>query len=140
MTDSEGDPQLLASKIRKEIFETTGCTASVGIAGNMLMARLATRTAKPDGQCYIPPERVCFGKIFMLISYVCMSECDNFQVCKAQHFNSFKLFCTYKKEPYHYVVIACLPPPPPLFFPPLFPSIFCSIISFCHESCRLSYV
>ncbi|XP_030943527.1 DNA repair protein REV1 isoform X1 [Quercus lobata] len=58
VTDSEGDPQLLASKIRKEIFETTRCTASVGIAGNMLMARLATRTAKPDGQCYIPPERV----------------------------------------------------------------------------------
>ncbi|XP_050260601.1 DNA repair protein REV1 isoform X2 [Quercus robur] len=58
VTESEGDPQLLASKIRKEIFETTRCTASVGIAGNMLMARLATRTAKPDGQCYIPPERV----------------------------------------------------------------------------------
>ncbi|KAL4615318.1 hypothetical protein ACB092_07G115200 [Castanea dentata] len=58
VTDSEGDPQLLASKIRREIFETTGCTASAGIAGNMLMARLATRTAKPDGQCYIPPERV----------------------------------------------------------------------------------
>ncbi|KAJ0095620.1 hypothetical protein Patl1_16951 [Pistacia atlantica] len=46
------------SKIRKEIFETTGCTASTGIAGNMLMARLATRTAKPNGQCYIPPQRV----------------------------------------------------------------------------------
>ncbi|GMY38593.1 DNA repair protein REV1 isoform X1 [Fagus crenata] len=58
VTDSEGDPQLLASTIRKEILETTGCTASAGIAGNMLMARLATRTAKPDGQCYIPPERV----------------------------------------------------------------------------------
>ncbi|XP_021837833.1 DNA repair protein REV1-like isoform X2 [Spinacia oleracea] len=24
----------------------------------MLMARLATRTAKPDGQCYISPEKV----------------------------------------------------------------------------------
>ncbi|XP_031272689.1 DNA repair protein REV1 isoform X3 [Pistacia vera] len=52
------DPEILASKIRKEIFETTGCTASTGIAGNMLMARLATRTAKPNGQCYIPPQRV----------------------------------------------------------------------------------
>ncbi|KAI9181004.1 hypothetical protein LWI28_010199 [Acer negundo] len=57
--DLEGeDPQLLASKIRKEIFETTACTASAGIAGNMLMARLATRSAKPNGQCYIPPEEV----------------------------------------------------------------------------------
>ncbi|KAL5857814.1 hypothetical protein ACOSQ3_005272 [Xanthoceras sorbifolium] len=59
VTDLEGeDPQLLASKIRREIFETTGCTASAGIAGNMLMARLATRSAKPDGQCFIPPEEV----------------------------------------------------------------------------------
>lgn len=59
VTDSEvEDPQLLASIIRKEIFETTGCTASAGIAGNMLVARLATRTAKPDGQCYINPDKV----------------------------------------------------------------------------------
>ncbi|OMO73962.1 DNA-repair protein, UmuC-like protein, partial [Corchorus capsularis] len=59
VTDLEGkDPQVLASEIRKEIFEATGCTASAGIAGNMLMARLATRTAKPNGQCYIHPERV----------------------------------------------------------------------------------
>ncbi|CAA0830956.1 DNA repair protein REV1, partial [Striga hermonthica] len=59
VSESEvGDPQLLASAIRKEIFETTGCTASAGIAGNMLMARLATKTAKPNGQCYIPFEEV----------------------------------------------------------------------------------
>lgn len=59
VTDSEGeDPQYLASTIRKEIFDTTGCTASTGIAGNMLLARLATRNAKPNGLCYIPPEKV----------------------------------------------------------------------------------
>ncbi|KAL3651698.1 hypothetical protein CASFOL_004700 [Castilleja foliolosa] len=59
VSESEvGDPQLLASIIRKELFDTTGCTASAGIAGNMLMARLATRTAKPNGQCYIPFEEV----------------------------------------------------------------------------------
>ncbi|XP_062022940.1 DNA repair protein REV1 isoform X2 [Rosa rugosa] len=52
------DMDMLASTVRQEIFETTGCTASAGIARNMLMARLATRTAKPDGQCNIPPERV----------------------------------------------------------------------------------
>ncbi|XP_048231552.1 DNA repair protein REV1 isoform X2 [Ricinus communis] len=55
---SGGDPEVLASTIRKEIFETTGCTASAGIARNMLLSRLATRTAKPDGQCYIRPEKV----------------------------------------------------------------------------------
>ncbi|KAG5548214.1 hypothetical protein RHGRI_013795 [Rhododendron griersonianum] len=52
------DPQFLASVLRKEIVETTGCTASAGISGNLLMARLATKAAKPDGQCYIPPEKV----------------------------------------------------------------------------------
>ncbi|CAL1379581.1 unnamed protein product [Linum trigynum] len=52
------DPEFLASRIRNEILETTGCTASAGIAGNMLMARLATRAAKPNGQCCIPQERV----------------------------------------------------------------------------------
>ncbi|CAK8539097.1 unnamed protein product [Lathyrus sativus] len=51
-------PELLASSIRKEIYETTGCTASVGIAGNMLMARIATRTAKPNGQYHITLEKV----------------------------------------------------------------------------------
>ncbi|XP_049932652.1 DNA repair protein REV1 [Nymphaea colorata] len=59
VTDLVGhDPEQMASIIRKEIFETTGCTASVGISLNMLMARLATRRAKPNGQYYIPGEKV----------------------------------------------------------------------------------
>ncbi|GAB2291715.1 hypothetical protein Dimus_025966 [Dionaea muscipula] len=59
VTDSEEqDPEILACTIRKEIFDATGCTASAGIAENMLMARLATRSAKPDGQCHIPSEKV----------------------------------------------------------------------------------
>jgi DNA repair protein REV1 len=61
------DPELLASSIRKEIYETTGCTASAGIAGNMLIARIATRTAKPNGQYHITPERVCFGVFCYLL-------------------------------------------------------------------------
>ncbi|KAF5174903.1 Dna polymerase iv [Thalictrum thalictroides] len=48
----------IASVIRQEIYEATGCTASAGVAGNVLMARLATRTAKPNGQFLIPPEKV----------------------------------------------------------------------------------
>lgn len=59
VSESEmGDPELLASIIRKEIVDTTRCTASAGIAENMLMARLATKSAKPDGQCYIPRGKV----------------------------------------------------------------------------------
>ncbi|XP_077211592.1 DNA-directed DNA polymerase isoform X2 [Tasmannia lanceolata] len=52
------DPENIASIIRQEIFETTGCTASAGIAGNLLIARLATQTAKPNGQCFIPFDKV----------------------------------------------------------------------------------
>ncbi|KAL8255397.1 hypothetical protein R6Q59_033618 [Mikania micrantha] len=59
ITDLDADdPQVLAALIRKEIFDTTRCTASVGISSNILMARLATRSAKPNGQCYLPHEKV----------------------------------------------------------------------------------
>ncbi|XP_040373152.1 DNA repair protein REV1 isoform X5 [Rosa chinensis] len=53
------DMDMLASIIIQEIFETTGCIASAGIARNMLMPCLTTRTAKPDGRCNIPPKRPC---------------------------------------------------------------------------------
>ena len=52
------DPEQVATNIRKEIAETTQCTASAGIAGNLLLARLATKSAKPNGQYYIPSEKV----------------------------------------------------------------------------------
>ncbi|KAJ3678135.1 hypothetical protein LUZ60_001938 [Juncus effusus] len=56
--DSKDDPQNLANKIRNEIYETTKCTASAGIGENLLMARLATKSAKPNGQCFIPSHKV----------------------------------------------------------------------------------
>ncbi|KAI5064723.1 hypothetical protein GOP47_0019418 [Adiantum capillus-veneris] len=49
------DPETLASCIREEVFDLTRCTASVGIAGNLLLARMATKKAKPDGQFRILP-------------------------------------------------------------------------------------
>ncbi|CAH2046438.1 unnamed protein product [Thlaspi arvense] len=52
------EPEFLASTIRKEIIETTGCSASAGIGGTMLMARLATRVAKPAGQFHIAADKV----------------------------------------------------------------------------------
>ncbi|CAN8246108.1 unnamed protein product [Cochlearia groenlandica] len=52
------EPEFLAATIRKEILETTGCSASAGIGGTMLMARLATRVAKPAGQFHISAEKV----------------------------------------------------------------------------------
>ncbi|CAN6206854.1 unnamed protein product [Urochloa humidicola] len=51
------DPEEVTQKIRIEIFDATKCTASAGIAENMLLARLATRSAKPNGQRFIPSEK-----------------------------------------------------------------------------------
>lgn len=46
-------PHDLASAIRADIEEKTGCCASVGIGSNILLARLATRRAKPNGQYFL---------------------------------------------------------------------------------------
>lgn len=39
----------IATKIKRHIFEDCGCDASIGIGPNALLARLATRKAKPNG-------------------------------------------------------------------------------------------
>ena len=44
--------------IRCEIEKKTGCTVSAGIAPNMLLARMATRTAKPNGQYLVRSEDI----------------------------------------------------------------------------------
>ena len=48
-------PKELAEKIRAEIKDATRCTASVGISSNILLARMCTRVAKPDGCYYLSP-------------------------------------------------------------------------------------
>nr|XP_028583712.1 DNA repair protein REV1 isoform X1 [Podarcis muralis] len=48
----------LASVIRSEIKAKTKCPASIGIGSNILLARMATRRAKPDGQYHLKPEEV----------------------------------------------------------------------------------
>ena len=47
-----------AMKIKKEIFDATGCNASIGISKNILLARLATKKAKPNGIFYLQEESV----------------------------------------------------------------------------------
>ncbi|KAI9286319.1 hypothetical protein BC943DRAFT_379566 [Umbelopsis sp. AD052] len=42
-----------ATKIRSEIRESTGCEASIGCGSNILLARLATKIAKPCGQLFV---------------------------------------------------------------------------------------
>lgn len=50
-------PQQIAELLRRRIFEATGCPASAGIASNKLLARLATKRAKPNGQFYLRDEK-----------------------------------------------------------------------------------
>ncbi|CAN9497523.1 unnamed protein product [Ophioblennius macclurei] len=51
-------PEDLAGAIRADIKEKTGCCASVGMGSNILLARLATRKAKPNGQYLLKSEEV----------------------------------------------------------------------------------
>ncbi len=44
----------LVLKLRNEVESKVGCTVSAGIAHNMLLARMSTRIAKPNGQFYLP--------------------------------------------------------------------------------------
>ena len=46
----------IAQGLRDQIKEKTGCAVSVGIGGNILLAKVALRKAKPAGQYHIKPE------------------------------------------------------------------------------------
>lgn len=48
----------IASELRERVKQKTGCHVSVGIGGNILLAKVALRRAKPAGQYQIKPEEV----------------------------------------------------------------------------------
>jgi DNA polymerase-4 len=53
-----GEPEAIAAAIRTAIRgETGGLTASVGLAGNKFLAKLATEVRKPDGFTAVPRDR-----------------------------------------------------------------------------------
>lgn len=58
LAETKLSPDDVASAIRAEIKEKTLCSASVGMGSNILLARMATRKAKPDGQYHLKPEEV----------------------------------------------------------------------------------
>ena len=48
-----GSPETIGAEIRRRIAAQTGLTASVGIAPNKLLAKIASDLNKPDGMCRI---------------------------------------------------------------------------------------
>src|SRR5262245_48356665 len=61
VTDNSWDEPLavnVAKRIKTAIRETTGLTASAGVAPNKFLAKIASAWRKPDGLTVIAPERV----------------------------------------------------------------------------------
>lgn len=54
----KGDPVRIAREIKQRIRALTGLTASVGVAPNKLVAKIASDLEKPDGLTVVTPERV----------------------------------------------------------------------------------
>ncbi|MFL6157385.1 MAG: DNA polymerase IV [Marmoricola sp.] len=53
-----GTPLQIAEQIRATIADEQRITCSVGLAGTVSVAKLASRRAKPDGVLVVPPDRV----------------------------------------------------------------------------------
>ncbi len=57
-SECNGSATLLAQRIRADIFQQTGLTASAGIAPNKFLAKIASDENKPNGQYVITPAQV----------------------------------------------------------------------------------
>jgi DNA polymerase-4 len=53
-----GGPEIIGGEIRRRIRAATLLTASVGIAPNKLLAKIASNLNKPDGMCRIGPQNM----------------------------------------------------------------------------------
>ena len=58
VTATAGAPEAIATVIKERIRASTGLTASVGVAPNKLIAKIASELSKPDGLTVVTRERV----------------------------------------------------------------------------------
>ncbi|KAI4730276.1 DNA repair protein [Aureobasidium sp. EXF-10728] len=54
----QSEADRIGRELRNEVLKRTGCNVSVGIGGNILLAKIALRKAKPAGQFQLKPEDV----------------------------------------------------------------------------------
>lgn len=52
-----GRPGQLGRRLRQAVLDEVGLSVSVGLAGNCMMAKIASTSAKPGGVAWIPPGR-----------------------------------------------------------------------------------
>jgi DNA polymerase IV len=55
---ARADPRATAAGLKRDILERTGLTASVGVATNKLVAKIASDLDKPDGLTMVPADRI----------------------------------------------------------------------------------
>lgn len=53
-----GSPQQIGERIRALVADEQGINCSVGVGPSKFVAKLASRQAKPDGMCVVPPDQV----------------------------------------------------------------------------------
>ncbi len=76
-TDPDNYVGEIAEDVRKEIFETTDCTASIGVAANKFLAKVGTDRVKPNG------------------SFVVMDHCELLETLKLRDLHGIG----YRSEP-----------------------------------------
>ena len=59
MTALYGRPEALGQTLRGEVLAEVGLSVSVGLGANRMMAKIASRLAKPAGVCWVAPGDEC---------------------------------------------------------------------------------
>ena len=56
LEEISGTPSAIAARLRRRVVEEVGLKLTVGVARTKLLAKMASKTAKPDGLLVVPPD------------------------------------------------------------------------------------